>query len=516
IPVYSNFTGLHYANYYCALCEPGLYKAWINGTDEVITVPIHSMKCSKNVTLSMLRKYGVYQKGKLMWKVGSGFCAMYTHTKRFKSGRPCVPSISTCPPGTDPELAAKCAAYSLLISETNKVYRNPHCALCNGVRKSNMFCKYRHNDFILPSLSEIFTFDWSFNACNFPENMRWDGFNKKCTAIHCPIGGQCKVTMCQDKNCLHPKHVFGRIIDGYLTYASLSISVVCLLIHVYLAIFISPPKNLPSKVINSLAWSLLIAQTLFLCGIYSLVSLPYLVCYIIAVTIQFFFLASFFWMNVISFDIFHTFSDSSLKNYSTKSYTKYALWSWGGAAFITAVSIAADLTSFIPDIYRPQYTVRHNVCWFGNWVGMGLFFFFPILITNLLNLVLFIITICMFRKMQCSTHKITKSRRKEYNRLWLYIKLSTMMGTMWAVGILTSISNKPDYHMAFTILNGLQGAFIFIMFDLKITAIFNYFELIAFKFLSVVIKGKKKALVNNDGNHDTISSSTISSSIVSE
>lgn len=376
-----------------------------------------------------------------------------------------------------------------------------------------MFCKYRHNDLILPSLSEIFTFDWSFSSCNFPENMRWDNFRKKCRAVNCPLSGSCKVTLCQDKKCLHPKHTFGRMIDGYLTYATLSISVVCLLVHVYLAIFITPPKNLPSKVVNSLAWSLLIAQTLFLCGIYSLVSLPHAICYSIAVTIQFFFLASFFWMNVISFDIFHTFSDSSLKNYTTKSYTKYALWSWGGAGIITAISVSADLTGLIPDTFRPQYTARHNICWFGNWIGMGLFFFFPILITNLLDMVLFFITICMFRRMQCNSDKITKSGRKEYNRLWLYIKLSTMMGTMWAVSILTSFSNKPDYHFPFTVLNGLQGAFIFIMFDLKISTIFNYFELIALKFLSMVIKGNKKALVNDDSNRVTISNSTTSSSL---
>ncbi|CAH1397221.1 unnamed protein product [Nezara viridula] len=511
IPVYSNLTGLHYANYYCALCEPGLLKALLKGAD-VIELPKHSMKCSHNITIKMLRKHGKYQKGKLIWKVGHGFCA-FSQTEMLKHGRPCIPSISTCPLDSDPQVAAKCAAYSLLITESNKVYRNPHCALCNGVNKSNMFCKYRHNDLILPSLSEIFTFDWSFSACNFPENMRWDIFRKKCTAVNCPISGSCKVTMCQDKKCFHRKHTLGRVIDGYLTYASLSISVVCLLIHVYLAIFISPPKNLPSKVVNSLAWSLLIAQTLFLCGIYSLVSLPHAICYSIAVTIQFFFLASFFWMNVISFDIFHTFSDSSLKNYTTKSYTKYALWSWGGAAIITTISIVADLTDFIPDNFRPQYTARHNYCWFGNWAGMGLFFFFPILITNILDMVLFFITICMFRRMQCNSHKINKSGRKEYNRLWLYIKLSTMMGTMWAVSILTSLSKKPDYHFPFTVLNGLQGAFIFIMFDLKITTIFNYFELMALKFLSMVVKGKKKALVNDDGNHVTISNSTISSSI---
>ncbi|XP_064651565.1 uncharacterized protein LOC135502547 [Lineus longissimus] len=64
--------------------------------------------------------------------------------------------ISVCPGNwTDTTVAEFCGNYTYIIydnSTTNHLYKNIHCALCNGVREENIVCNWKHMDSITLSL----------------------------------------------------------------------------------------------------------------------------------------------------------------------------------------------------------------------------------------------------------------------------------------------------------------------------------------------------------------------------
>ncbi|CAH1396392.1 unnamed protein product [Nezara viridula] len=390
LPVFSNYTGLYYANVFCAYCDPRLWLEYGHVLANYFTKPELLTECTPNININTLMAEGQYIPRRLSWKVRDGYCGIF-QKEEIERGRPCIPSISSCPVGTEKSLSDKCAAYSQLLSINDTVFRNPHCAICNGVDQSHSLCKYKKPTIKWRGITDIFSLNWFVDSCQEKMHLR-DNLHQECKAVNCDlVSGKCHINECDDT--CHPKGYIH--MSGYLMYACLSASIICLLIHVYRAIFICPPRNLPSRILNSLAWSMLIAQTLFLTSMYSLARLPHHVnlCYITAVTIQYFFLASFMWMSVISFDIWFTFSNT-FQLIST-SYTKYAIYAWGGTAIMTTFSVIIDLTDFFPSDFRPEFGPVNNICWLGSYNGLAYYSLLPIGTVLFLNTVFFIMTICL-------------------------------------------------------------------------------------------------------------------------
>jgi hypothetical protein len=131
--------------------------------------------------------------------------------------------------------------------------------------------------------------------------------------------------------------------QGYLTQCCLSVSVICLVLHVVTYCALPKLCNLPGKNLLSLSWALLFAQLGFLVGINPAFEVPLGVCIGIAVVEYYCFLAAFFWMNVMSVDIWRTFSRSTLRGSGgLKTHYKYAGYAWGTSALIALVAMIVD------------------------------------------------------------------------------------------------------------------------------------------------------------------------------
>ncbi|XP_014281464.1 adhesion G protein-coupled receptor E1 isoform X2 [Halyomorpha halys] len=471
IPVFSNSSGLYYANIYCAHCHNQL---------STVHYPRVTISCTSNISIEMLIKVGKYQEGKLLWRVGDGYCILHVHDE-FQKGRQCLPSEANCRIDSDPDTKAKCKAYSLPVSVSNKFYRNPHCAICNGVKISDLQCDLTRESEIPKIHRIIYDFKWKFDKCNNTPETVWDHLQDRCINLNCTNAVTNALTPCNvssDPNnlsCQIIQQLLIRKIDAYILRICLLVSLVCLLIHIFLSFFIPNRRTVSNKMLDTFALCSVASQLLFLTGIYPPINLPRGVCYAISVCIQFSNLSTFFWTNAISFDVFYTFSDSTLKYAGTKKYSKYALYAWGGAALATLLSVVADFTDFIPEGYRPNYAGKlKNVCWFGSRKGVILFFYVPTSAIIVCNTFLFAITVCWFQKQHRSSGNIKKGR-KDYNRLCLYFKLSIVMGASWIIALLRFFTHHPLYRYLFTAFSGLQGAFIFILFDMKKEAKFIIF-----------------------------------------
>ncbi|XP_071446655.1 G-protein coupled receptor Mth2-like [Hetaerina americana] len=203
-------------------------------------------------------------------------------------------------------------------------------------------------------------------------------------------------------------------------------------------------------------------------------------CLFFGFAIQFFFLTTFFWLNIICFDIFSTFrSVGPLKIMrpakETKKMLLYSIYAWGVPFLILAVSVTLELLPGLPlNIIKPDF--RINICWFYVDVAAVLYFlgFTSLLLGS--NVILFILTAIKIYKLKKET-AILENResvmemevvKQNKQRFDMYVKLLLMMGFLRAIEVgfrLLFHSNKllplTDY------TEGVNGFLTFVIFVWK-------------------------------------------------
>jgi hypothetical protein len=155
--------------------------------------------------------------------------------------------------------------------------------------------------------------------------------------------------------------------QGYLTVFCLSVSVICLILHI--GIYYALPKlcNLPGRNLLSLSWAILFAQFGFLVAVNPAFEVPLGVCIGVAVVEYYCFLAAFFWMNVMSVDIWRTFSRSALRGSGgLKTHCKYAGYAWGTSALIALLALTVDLCTEDGAV-KPHFGTGQVIVTCGPW-----------------------------------------------------------------------------------------------------------------------------------------------------
>ncbi|XP_076649673.1 putative G-protein coupled receptor Mth-like 3 isoform X2 [Halictus rubicundus] len=205
---------------------------------------------------------------------------------------------------------------------------------------------------------------------------------------------------------------------------------------------------------------------------------PVGICAALAFIIQFSFLASFFWLNVMCFDIWWTFGgfrslQGSVKQRERKKFVIYSIYAWGCASILTSVCAIMDFLPSVPDHFiRPQF--GEQSCWFKTDEAKAIYFYVPMGVTVVCNICLFISTalkIVQHKKDTANHLKGVDSRRHDDNKQWfnLYLKLFIVMGINWSMEIVSWLChNTPTYIWYLTDLtNTLQGVIIFLIFVWK-------------------------------------------------
>ncbi len=302
--------------------------------------------------------------------------------------------------------------------------------------------------------------------------------------------------------------------DSYFKYASIGqrymsdvclvISVVCLAFHIIIHVILPKLRNLPGKNLLSLSCALFMAQLLFLTGIGLRETVGYRICATLGVLTHWFYLAAFFWMNVMGFDICRTFTGSLTRHRGMQgrgqrsTFVFYSLYAWGFPTLIVSLGLVLDFTHLLED-YAPEYGTR--VCWISNKTGLGFFFILPVAVLLFENLILFSLTVFSILKQRraarfavdkkqsyrkSSENKSLTERlqpppgptapmrqssntanNKQKIRFILYIKLGLIMGMGWIFGFIAALAKVPALWYPFIFFNALQGAFIFVAFCCK-------------------------------------------------
>ncbi|CAL1676753.1 unnamed protein product [Lasius platythorax] len=206
------------------------------------------------------------------------------------------------------------------------------------------------------------------------------------------------------------------------------------------------------------------------------------VCVSIAFIIQFSFVACFFWLNVMCIETWslirrHVNHQAYRKIQSKTLFFYYSIWAWGPSAILILVSMAMDLNPTIPMTYvKPAF--GSESCWFKSDAEAMPYFYVPIGLLLLGNMILFIITAVKISRYQqeLALRRLARNQHsdREDQRLFRRVKrtflvclvLFFLMGLNWMMELVSWWAGPLDWS-AFDLVNALQGVIIFGLFVLR-------------------------------------------------
>ena len=199
--------------------------------------------------------------------------------------------------------------------------------------------------------------------------------------------------------------------------------------------------------------------------------------YVLAVLLHYSFLCTFSWITIISFDICNKLRDGDhfilmrVNNRTDENYIfkVHLLFGYLVLPFLP-VCIGLMLDIFNKDSkYAPEYGGKANNFnfWISNRISLFVLFTIPVSIMLFVNLIFFLVTLYFIVKADHSLYNmrmLVSVHKSRNSRILLFIKLLTIMGVCWLLGLLAGLFDKDWLFLLYTICNEFQGFFIFLSF----------------------------------------------------
>ncbi|XP_039618980.1 adhesion G-protein coupled receptor G5-like isoform X2 [Polypterus senegalus] len=245
---------------------------------------------------------------------------------------------------------------------------------------------------------------------------------------------------------------------SYISYIGCGVSVFFLTI----VLLLQPTSSIVSKEkITDLSWfihfnlagALLLLNIGFLCSatIPAIQGIHWL-CITTGLLLHFFLICSFTWMALEAFQMWLLIwrqSQSILKG----SYWRFCLVGWGVPGLLVLTVIAVKHVS---------YGISKHMCWITIDViiyttVIGYYALVFIFICGVLVAVFY-----KLNQTKCESKKAEKNKRNIYEYISTFLGLACLCGFTWGLGFFLAGSSNLAVEYLFTILNSLQGFFLFI------------------------------------------------------
>uniref|UniRef100_A0A8C0YZL2 Adhesion G protein-coupled receptor E2 n=1 Tax=Canis lupus familiaris TaxID=9615 RepID=A0A8C0YZL2_CANLF len=242
-----------------------------------------------------------------------------------------------------------------------------------------------------------------------------------------------------------------------ITYMGLSLSLLCLLLAALTFLLCKAIQNTSTSLHLQLSICLFLAHLLFLIAIDQ--TKIKMLCSIIAGALHYLYLASFTWMLLEALHLFLTARNLKVINYSSVSMLMKKLMfpvGYGVPAVIVAISAAS----------RPHLYGTPTRCWLHTDKGFIWTFLGPICTIFSINLAFFLMTFWIVKKNLSSLNRDVSTLR---NTRMLTFKATAqlfILGCTWCLGVLQVGPAAHIMAYLFTIINSLQGVFIFLVYCL--------------------------------------------------
>ncbi|CAF0847723.1 unnamed protein product [Rotaria sp. Silwood1] len=282
---------------------------------------------------------------------------------------------------------------------------------------------------------------------------------------------------------------------GILSTIATFLSIIALAITLITFALFSSLRNLPGCNTINLIIALMIAEILFLSQSLIIMTTPS-VCLLFALGIHFFYLASFFWMNVMAYDLWKTFHKGfSLYVYEIRErLPSYALYAWGMPVIIVLIGIILDAKNarlkpcygrFFRGCYDVCFRTKNDTPLQGCWIESALMRFVlfgcPVAIILVINFILYALTVRSIRR---GLRKVRVQVERKFQRkkqvvpgehdVKIYMRMAVLAGFGWTIGFILFLlpDNQKGFKRflvasvkyLFILLNATPGLFIFAVY----------------------------------------------------
>ncbi|XP_014653122.1 PREDICTED: adhesion G protein-coupled receptor E2-like [Ceratotherium simum simum] len=239
-----------------------------------------------------------------------------------------------------------------------------------------------------------------------------------------------------------------------ISYMGLSLSLLCLLLAALTFLLCRAIQNTSTSLHLQLSLCLLLAHLLFLTAI-DRTEIKVL-CALIAGALHYLYLASFTWMLLEGLHLFLTARNLMVVNYSSaSSFMRKFMFpvGYGVPAVIVAISAAS----------RPHLYGTSARCWLHTHEGFIWAFLGPVCTIFSINLAFFLMTFWIVKNKLSSLNSDVSTLQNTRMLTYKATAQLFILGCTWCLGILQVGPAAHVMAYLFTIINSLQGVFIFLV-----------------------------------------------------
>ncbi|KAM6216809.1 adhesion G protein-coupled receptor E2-like [Rhynchocyon petersi] len=242
-----------------------------------------------------------------------------------------------------------------------------------------------------------------------------------------------------------------------ITYVGLSLSLLCLFLAALTFLLCRAIQNTSTALHLQLSLCLFLAHLLFLIGMDQTQSK--VLCAIIAGALHYLYLVAFTWMLLEGLNLFLTARNLTVVNYASVSRFMQKLMfpvGYGVPAVIVAISASS----------RPHLYGTSAHCWLHTDKGFVWTFLGPVCAIISINLVFFLMTFWIVKNKLASLNSDVSTLQNTRILTFKATAQLFILGCTWCLGFLQVGPAAQVMAYLFTIINSLQGVFIFLVYCL--------------------------------------------------
>ncbi|XP_035787866.1 probable G-protein coupled receptor Mth-like 10, partial [Anopheles albimanus] len=245
--------------------------------------------------------------------------------------------------------------------------------------------------------------------------------------------------------CEHETSDLSHQIYAFGFLVSLPFLVVTFMVYVILPVL----QNLQGLLIMCYVASLSAAYLLLALGHMDIYDYQSIICEICGYTLYFTLMASFFWLNIISFDIYWTCVGSRGRTSERRTFLYYSVYAWGVPLVHLLLILLLDYTELISYNLRPN--IGEEGCFLKEQkLTQLLYLYLPLLIVISANIYFFAITAIRIYQAEKANIIIMNgnSRRhtkyeKDRKRFGLYLRWFIITCVAWTLEIISWLLTEP-------------------------------------------------------------------------
>ncbi|XP_037391640.1 cadherin EGF LAG seven-pass G-type receptor 3 isoform X3 [Pygocentrus nattereri] len=233
-----------------------------------------------------------------------------------------------------------------------------------------------------------------------------------------------------------------------VTYTSLSVSMVALLLTVTVLSCLRGLKSNTRSIHSNMAAATLLSQFTYLLGINQ--TEQQFLCTVVAILLHYFFMSAFAWLFVEALHIYRMQTEARNINYGAMRF--YYAIGWGVPAIITGLAVGLD----------PEGYGNPDFCWISLYDKLIWSFAGPIVIVILMNGGMFM----MVLRMTCNLSQKETKKLPVIATIRSAFLLLLLSACVWFFGLMAVNNSILAFHYLFIVLCCIQGLAVFLVFTL--------------------------------------------------